>query len=129
MVKAGLTGSWGCLLGAASLPRRFPRDHTILLLANCGRFMWDFAPLPAVLRGCHSIVPTRRTGYVPRTSRKPAMFRRLVPLLFALLASPALGQEQAMLDLIKLAGPKRRQAPKAPGRDERRRLRHDKETW
>ena len=26
------------------------------------------------------------------------MFRRLVPLLFALLASPALGQEQAMLD-------------------------------
>lgn len=54
--------------------------------------------MPAVLRRCHSIVPVPRTGYVPRTTRKPAMFRRLVPLLFVLLASPTLAQEQAMLD-------------------------------
>lgn len=54
--------------------------------------------MPAVLRRCHSIVPVPRTGYVPRTTRKPAMFRRLAPLIFVLLASPALGQQQAMLD-------------------------------
>ncbi len=42
---------------------------------------------------------------------------------------PPSPEEQAMLDLIRLAGPKRRQAPKTPGRDERRRLRKDKESW
>jgi ribosome-associated heat shock protein Hsp15 len=43
---------------------------------------------------------------------------------------PPTAEEQALLDLIKLAGPRRR--PKdlgAPSRDERRRLRGDKERW
>jgi ribosome-associated heat shock protein Hsp15 len=41
---------------------------------------------------------------------------------------PPSAEEQAMLDLIRLAGPKRHRGPvKAPGRDERRRLREEKE--
>jgi len=43
---------------------------------------------------------------------------------------PPTAEEQALLDLLKLAGPRRR--PKdlgAPTRDERRRLRGDKERW
>lgn len=44
---------------------------------------------------------------------------------------PPTPEEQALLDLIKLAGPKRRGSGPvaAPGRDERRRLRRDKEGW
>jgi ribosome-associated heat shock protein Hsp15 len=38
-------------------------------------------------------------------------------------------EEQAMLDLIRLAGPKRRPAAGSPDRDERRRLRKSKEDW
>jgi ribosome-associated heat shock protein Hsp15 len=40
---------------------------------------------------------------------------------------PPSAEEQAMLDLIRLAGPKRRGAAVAPTRDERRRLRREKE--
>jgi ribosome-associated heat shock protein Hsp15 len=42
---------------------------------------------------------------------------------------PPSPEEQAMLDLIRLAGPKRRPAAGSPGRDERRRLRKAKEDW
>ena len=42
---------------------------------------------------------------------------------------PPTPEEQAMIDLIRAAGPQRRTAPKAPARDERRRLRRDKENW
>ena len=41
----------------------------------------------------------------------------------------ALGDHFHEIDLIRAAGPPRRAVPKAPGRDERRRLRRDKETW
>lgn len=41
---------------------------------------------------------------------------------------PPSAEEQALLDLMRLAGPKRRPAPTgAPTRDERRRLRREKE--
>jgi ribosome-associated heat shock protein Hsp15 len=40
---------------------------------------------------------------------------------------PPSAEEQAMLDLIRLAGPKRRGPAVAPTRDERRRLRRQKE--
>jgi ribosome-associated heat shock protein Hsp15 len=41
---------------------------------------------------------------------------------------PPSPEEQALLDLMRLAGPKRRPGPPvAPGRDERRRLRREKE--
>jgi ribosome-associated heat shock protein Hsp15 len=42
---------------------------------------------------------------------------------------PPSPEEQALLDLMRLAGPKRRPAVGSPDRDERRRLRKDKETW
>lgn len=42
---------------------------------------------------------------------------------------PPSAEEQAMLDLIRLAGPKRRTVAASPGRDERRRLRKAKEDW
>lgn len=42
---------------------------------------------------------------------------------------PPSAEEQAMLDLIRLASPKRRAPAEAPDRDERRRLRKDKEGW
>jgi ribosome-associated heat shock protein Hsp15 len=43
---------------------------------------------------------------------------------------PPSAEEQAMLDLIRLAGPRKpRAAPGSPGRDERRRLRKAKEDW
>jgi ribosome-associated heat shock protein Hsp15 len=42
---------------------------------------------------------------------------------------PPSPEEQAMLDLIRLAGPKRRPAEGSPERDERRRLRKAKEDW
>jgi len=42
---------------------------------------------------------------------------------------PPTPEEQALLDLMRLAGPKRRPAAGSPDRDERRRLRKDKETW
>jgi ribosome-associated heat shock protein Hsp15 len=42
---------------------------------------------------------------------------------------PPSPEEQAMLDLIRLAGPKRRPAAGSPDRDERRRLRKSKEDW
>jgi ribosome-associated heat shock protein Hsp15 len=42
---------------------------------------------------------------------------------------PPSPEEQAMLDLIRLAGPKRRPAAGSPDRDERRRLRRAKEDW
>ncbi len=42
---------------------------------------------------------------------------------------PPSPEEQAMLDLIRLAGPKLRPAAGSPGRDERRRLRKAKEDW
>ena len=42
---------------------------------------------------------------------------------------PPSPEEQAMLDLIRLAGPKRRTAAVSPDRDERRRLRRAKEDW
>jgi ribosome-associated heat shock protein Hsp15 len=41
---------------------------------------------------------------------------------------PPSPEEQAMRDLIRLAGPSR-SAAGSPGRDERRRLRRDKEGW
>ena len=41
---------------------------------------------------------------------------------------PPSPEEQAMLDLIRMADPKRR-TPESPDRDERRRLRRAKETW
>jgi len=41
---------------------------------------------------------------------------------------PPSAEEQALLDLLRLAGPRRRPRPSvAPGRDERRRLRQEKE--
>jgi ribosome-associated heat shock protein Hsp15 len=42
---------------------------------------------------------------------------------------PPSPEEQAMLDLIRLAGPKRRPVASSPDRDERRRLRRAKEDW
>lgn len=42
---------------------------------------------------------------------------------------PPSPEEQAMLDLIRLAGPKRRAVERSPERDERRRLRKAKEDW
>ena len=42
---------------------------------------------------------------------------------------PPTPEEQALLDLLRLAGPKRRGPVASPGRDERRRLRRDKENW
>jgi ribosome-associated heat shock protein Hsp15 len=42
---------------------------------------------------------------------------------------PPTPEEQALLDLMRLAGPKRRPTVRSPDRDERRRLRKDKETW
>lgn len=42
---------------------------------------------------------------------------------------PPSPEEQAMLDLIRLANPKRRAAEGSPERDERRRLRKAKEDW
>lgn len=42
---------------------------------------------------------------------------------------PPTAEEQALLDLLRLAGPKRRGPVASPGRDERRRLRKDKENW
>lgn len=42
---------------------------------------------------------------------------------------PPSAEEQAMLDLIRLAGPKRRPVAGSPDRDERRRLRKAKEDW
>lgn len=42
---------------------------------------------------------------------------------------PPSPEEQALLDLMKLAAPKRRGPLGAPARDERRRLRRDKEGW
>lgn len=42
---------------------------------------------------------------------------------------PPSPEEQAMLDLIRLAGQKRRAVERSPERDERRRLRKAKEDW
>lgn len=42
---------------------------------------------------------------------------------------PPTPEEQAMIDLIRAADPKRRPAAGSPDRDERRRLRRVKETW
>lgn len=42
---------------------------------------------------------------------------------------PPTAEEQALIDLIRLAGPKRRPVAGSPARDERRRLRKDKESW
>jgi ribosome-associated heat shock protein Hsp15 len=42
---------------------------------------------------------------------------------------PPSPEEQAMLELIRLASPGRRRPEGAPDRDERRRLRRDKESW
>jgi ribosome-associated heat shock protein Hsp15 len=42
---------------------------------------------------------------------------------------PPSPEEQALLDLIRLAAPKRTAPVGSPSRDERRRLRRNKETW
>jgi len=48
--------------------------------------------------------------------------------LIEMLKAPPKGEEQALLDLIRLAGPRRRPAPAgAPDKRERRRLREEKE--
>lgn len=61
--------------------------------------MWDFAAVPLVLRGCHSIADRDGSRYVhPAPDRKPAMLLRLALACFALLSAPALAQDRASLD-------------------------------
>jgi ribosome-associated heat shock protein Hsp15 len=58
--------------------------------------------------------------HVPRAEAR-ALYEDTTP--------PPSPEEQAMLDLIRLANPKRRADPGSPDRDERRRLRKAKEDW
>jgi ribosome-associated heat shock protein Hsp15 len=79
------------------------------------------------------IVITRPAGRRQRVVVK-ALAEQHVPkaearMLYEDTTPPPSPEEQAMLDLLRLAGPGRRQAPKAPDRNERRRLRKDKESW
>lgn len=47
--------------------------------------------------------------------------------LYTDITPPPTAEEQAMLDLLRIARPRRRAPAHAPGRDERRRLRREKE--
>jgi ribosome-associated heat shock protein Hsp15 len=92
----------------------------------------------------HSAKPNRdvRTGDVIEITRTLGRRQRVVVAaladrhipkaeartLYQDTTPPPSAEEQALLDLMKLAGPRRRRGPVAsPGRDERRRLRREKE--
>lgn len=66
------------------------------------------------------VVVATADRHVPRAEAR-ALYEDTTP--------PPSPEEQAMLELIRLAAPKRRGPDVAPERDERRRLRRDKERW
>ena len=80
------------------------------------------------------IIEITRTGARRQQVRVKGVTEKHIPKaeareLYEDTTPPPTPEEQAMLDLMRLAGPKRRPAAGSPDRDERRRLRKDKETW
>jgi ribosome-associated heat shock protein Hsp15 len=69
----------------------------------------------------------RRQRVVVRSVTENHIPKAEARLLYEDTTPPPSAEEQALLDLMRLAGPRRQPAPVAPDRDERRRLRREKE--